>query len=104
MERFWRAWITVGASEVDPYLKCSHNNKSLFGESQHSYIIFFRVLQTYSEVDLTASHHVVQEGVLSHQLQEAENVKNLDRFLVYNGAAVTERIYDMEWNGTRGHH
>lgn len=60
------------------------------------------VLQTYSEVDLTASHHVVQEGVLSHQLQEAENVKGLDRFLVYNGAAVTEGIYDMEWNAPLG--
>lgn len=98
MERFWWAWITIGAGEVDPYLQCSDNNKSFFGESQHSYISFFRVVQTYSEVDLTASHHVVQEGVLSHQLKEAENVKSLHRFLVYNGAAVPEGIYDTEWN------
>lgn len=28
---------------------------------------------TYSEVDLAAAHHVVQEGVLSHQLQTHRN-------------------------------
>lgn len=27
------------------------------------------LLLTYSEVDLAATHHIVQEGVLSHQLQ-----------------------------------
>lgn len=27
------------------------------------------LLLTYSEVDLAASHHIIQERVLSHQLQ-----------------------------------
>lgn len=31
--------------------------------------VFMSQLLTYSEADLATSHHVVQEGVLSHQLQ-----------------------------------
>lgn len=31
-------------------------------------------LQTYSEVDLAAAHHVVQEGVLGRQLQKQGQV------------------------------
>lgn len=39
------------------------------------------LMLTYGEVDLAAAHHVVQEGVLSHQLQTQKQ-----------GHSVNERI------------
>lgn len=67
----WREFGERG-SPLEPVKSiptCSvHTGKILF-PSLYFHIGGCCISQTYSEVDLTAAHHVVQEGVLSHQLQ-----------------------------------
>lgn len=48
------------------------------------------VLQTHSEADLTAAHHVVQEGVLSHELQKQKELRSLD--------SGHSRVMSKAWN------
>lgn len=51
---------------------------------------------TYGEVNLAASHHVVQEGVLSHQLH-GQNKDASGDFIhqAANGAAAAAIFYDI---------